>query len=161
VLCLAEGEGRNAVYLAQQGYEVTAIDSSEVGLQKAQKLANEKGVKIETIVEDLAHYVIDAEKWQGIVSIFCHLPPALRQKVHHQVSTGLCFGGVFLLEAYHPNQLNFKTGGPPTAELMVTLDDLENELQGLAFEQACYRERLVNEGILHHGMGAVVWALKL
>ena len=70
VLCLAEGEGRNAVFLAQHGYEVVAVDSSSVGLEKANKLAQERGVTIQTIVTDLAHFDIEPDSWDGVVSIF-------------------------------------------------------------------------------------------
>jgi hypothetical protein len=114
------------------------------------------GVEIQTEVADLADYVIEQGRWQGIVSIFCHLPAALRAKVHRQIPQGLAENGVFLLEAYHPHQLHFKTGGPPVSDLMVTLEDLETELTGLKFEHFCYTEREVNEGHLHQGKAAVV-----
>jgi SAM-dependent methyltransferase len=75
VLCLGEGEGRNAVWLAGQGYDVTAVDASRVGLEKAQRLAVERGVTITTVHSDLAAYDIDSDTWDGILSVFCHLPP--------------------------------------------------------------------------------------
>lgn len=124
VLCLAEGEGRNAVYLAQQGCQVTAVDASAVGLEKARKLAAERSVEIETIVADLSDFSIQPNAWDAIVSIFCHLPPIVRAKVHRQVVAGLRPRGVFVLEAYTPRQLDFKTGGPPQADLMMTLATL-------------------------------------
>ena len=82
VLCLCEGEGRNAVYLAEQGYMVTAVDASAVGMAKAQKFATERNVKIETIVSDLDDYSIPEDTFDGVVSIFCHVPKDLREKVH-------------------------------------------------------------------------------
>lgn len=103
VLSLAEGEGRNAVFLAKKGYEVTAVDSSEVGLKKAEKLANEHGVKIDLVQADLANYDIGENKWDGIVSIFCPLPAAVRTNVYRKSVKGLKSGGVFLLEAYTPD----------------------------------------------------------
>ena len=121
VLCLAEGEGRNAVYLATLGHRVTAVDQSEVGLAKAQRLAKARGVKIETLVTDLADYTITAGAWAGIVATFAHLPPALRRRVHRDVVAGLQPGGVFILEAYTPAQLAFGTGGPKSPELLMTL----------------------------------------
>jgi 2-polyprenyl-3-methyl-5-hydroxy-6-metoxy-1,4-benzoquinol methylase len=84
VLCLGEGEGRNAVWLAGRGYEVTAVDASRVGLEKAERLAAERGVTITTVHADLAKHDIDPDAWDGILSIFCHLPPALRADVHHR-----------------------------------------------------------------------------
>ncbi len=156
VLCLAEGEGRNAVYLAQQGCRVTAVDASPVGLEKARKLAAERSVEIETIVADLAEFPIQPDSWDAIVSIFCHLPPTIRAHVHRQVVTGLRSGGVFVLEAYTPRQLAFKTGGPPTAELTMELATLQQELKGLEFNHAVELERDIQEGLFHRGRSAVV-----
>ncbi|WP_019594236.1 bifunctional 2-polyprenyl-6-hydroxyphenol methylase/3-demethylubiquinol 3-O-methyltransferase UbiG [Thioalkalivibrio sp. ALM2T] len=158
-LCLAEGEGRNAVFLAQQGFEVLAVDSSAVGLQKAQRLAEDRGVQIETLVADLADYAIEPDSWDLIVSIFCHLPADVRHRLHTEVVAGLRPGGVFILEAYTPAQLEWGTGGPPTAELMMTREALTEELDGLEFEEAVERERDVIEGRFHTGRGAVVQVL--
>ncbi|MGM0553551.1 MAG: SAM-dependent methyltransferase [Pseudomonadota bacterium] len=158
-LCLAEGEGRNAVFLAEQGFDVLAVDSSAVGLQKARRLAEARGVWIETLVADLADYAIESGAWDLIVSIFCHLPAEVRRRLHHEVVAGLRPGGVFILEAYTPAQLELGTGGPPTAALMMGLDDLSSELDGLEFEHATERERDVVEGRLHSGRGAVVQIL--
>jgi SAM-dependent methyltransferase len=156
VLCLGEGEGRNAVYLAVHGYEVVAIDQSAVGLGKAELLAASKGVRITTVHADLADYRIAPSRWDGIVSIWCHLPRTLRAEVHQQVVAGLKPGGIYLLEAYNPAQLSFKTGGPPTADLLPTLVELRQELDGLEFVHALERERIVQEGKAHHGRSAVV-----
>ncbi|WP_019558539.1 bifunctional 2-polyprenyl-6-hydroxyphenol methylase/3-demethylubiquinol 3-O-methyltransferase UbiG [Thioalkalivibrio sp. ALE12] len=158
-LCLGEGEGRNAVFLAQQGFEVLAVDSSAVGLQKAQRLAEDRGVQIDTLVADLADYAIEPNSWDLITSIFCHVPPPLRRRLHAGVVAGLRPGGVFILEAYTPAQLEWGTGGPPTAELMMTRDALVEELDGLEFEEAVERERDVLEGQFHTGRGAVVQIL--
>ena len=156
VLCLAEGEGRNAVWLAQQGREVTAIDASEVGLDKARRLAEAHGVEITTVHADLADFLIEPQHWDAIVSIFCHLSPELRRSVHRSCVEGLRPDGVMLLEAYTPAQLEHKTGGPPTADLMMERESLMTELAGLEFLhlQECVRE--VHEGKFHNGVGAVV-----
>lgn len=159
VLCLGEGEGRNAVYLAQQGCNVTAVDASPVGLEKARKLATERSVEIETIVADLADFVIQLDAWDGIISIFCHLPPPLRAQVHRQVVAGLRPGGMFVLEAYTPRQLDLKTGGPPKAEMMMDLATLRQELAGLEFGHAAELEREIQEGQFHQGRSAVVQVL--
>ena len=156
VLCLAEGEGRNAVFLAQQGFEVVAVDQSPVGLRKAGALAAERGVTISTVVADLTDYRIEPGRWDGIVSIWCHLPPLLRADVHRQVVEGLQCGGVFLLEAYTPAQLNYGTGGPKSIDLLPTLAELRIELDGLELVHAVEREREVHEGQGHFGLSAVV-----
>jgi len=86
VLCLAEGEGRNAVFLAHEGYGVVAVDQSAVGLQKAERLAAAKGARIQTVVADLSDYRIEPLHWDGIVSIWCHLPRTLQVAVHRRSS---------------------------------------------------------------------------
>ncbi len=156
VLCLAEGEGRNAVYLAEQGYHVLAVDASRPGIEKAQRLASMKNVHIDTVVEDLKEFQIEEGEFDAIVSIFCHLPPELRIKVHQQVVKGLKPGGVLLLEAYTPEQLNYKTGGPPVVEMMMQLDQLLQEFKELKVIHAKQLVRDVVEGMYHTGSGAVV-----
>jgi SAM-dependent methyltransferase len=156
VLCLAEGEGRNAVWLAQQGFKVTGVDSSSVGMGKAQALASERGVSIETQCADLADYHIEQNHWDGIVSIFCHVPPPVRQRLHKEAVKGLKSGGILILEAYRPKQLEYGTGGPPVAELMMQLDMIKQELHGLEWLHAVELDREVVEGKFHTGKGAVV-----
>ncbi len=156
VLCLCEGEGRNAVFLAQQGCEVTAVDASRVGMGKAQQLAAERGVTIKTIVSDLAHFSIEENHWDAIVSIFCHVPPDIRAQVHAQVVAGLKTNGVLILEAYTPKQLEYKTGGPAVPEMTMNLQALQRELTGLTFVHAAEMDRDVVEGKYHTGKGAVV-----
>lgn len=160
-LCLGEGEGRNAVWLAQRGFDVTAVDSSRVGLDKALRLAVERGVKVTAVHADLADYTIEPGAWDCIVSIFCHLPPALRRRVHSNVVAGLKPGGMFLLEAYTPAQLSLGTGGPPVLEMMMDLVSLRDELTGLKFVHAAELERPVHEGACHNGPGAVVQVLAI
>lgn len=159
VLCLAEGEGRNAVYLAGLGHPVTAVDQSEVGLKKALRLAEARGVKVETVVADLANFIITPNAWAGIVATFAHLPPNLRREVHHAVAAGLQPGGVFILEAYTPAQLAFGTGGPKSPELLMTLANLREELSGLELLVGRELERDVVEGDGHTGRAAVVQLL--
>jgi 2-polyprenyl-3-methyl-5-hydroxy-6-metoxy-1,4-benzoquinol methylase len=156
LLCLGEGEGRNAVWLAKQGFRVTGIDASAVGLAKAARWATEQGVTIETVHANLAEVELGEARWDGIVSIFCHLPPPLRKQVHRHVVRALRPGGVFLLEAYTPQQLAFGTGGPPNAEMMMDLVSLGEELSGLQIEHGVERVRDVQEGRFHSGAGAVV-----
>jgi SAM-dependent methyltransferase len=159
VLCLAEGEGRNAVFLAGLGLSVAALDQSAVGLRKAHRLADARGVRITTLQENLENYCIEPGCWDAIVSIWCHLPASLRGKIHSQIATGLKPGGVFLLEAYRPEQLKFGTGGPQTEDLLPTLAQLRGELSGLEFERAAELERDVQEGQGHAGQSAVVQVL--
>jgi SAM-dependent methyltransferase len=156
VLCLGEGEGRNAVFLARRGHAVTAIDQSAVGLAKARQLAAKRGVTITTAVTDLAAYAIVPGAWAGIVAIFVHLPVPLRRAVMSQVVAGLRPGGVYVSEVYAPAQLAFGTGGPKELALLVPLADLRAELAGLDFLTAREVERDVIEGTGHTGRAAVV-----
>jgi 2-polyprenyl-3-methyl-5-hydroxy-6-metoxy-1,4-benzoquinol methylase len=156
VLCLAEGEGRNAVYLAKLGCKVTAIDSSKVGLQKLHSLAALRGVKVETICCDIADYSFENQQWDAMISIWCHLPSELRARVHQAVVKSLKPNGFFLLESYTPEQLKFKTGGPQDSDLMPTLGQLEIELNGLNATLKQELQRDVSEGFGHRGRSAVV-----
>jgi len=156
VLSIADGEGRNGVFLATLGYDVTSMDSSTVGLAKAQRLATARGVTITTIAADLADFEIAPDSWEGIISIFVHLPPALRQRVHAQVVRGLAPGGLYVMESYAVQQLGRGTGGPSSAELLPTLDALRTELAGLEVLHAVEIERDVHEGVHHDGRSAVI-----
>lgn len=159
VLCLADGEGRNGVFLAEQGMDVTSIDRSAVGLEKARALATARGVQITTVVDDLALADLGEEQWDAIVSIFCHLPAATRANLHQRVVRALRPGGVFLLEAYTPEQRAYKTGGPPTVDLLVTAAALRTELDGLTVLFCHEGTRDIQEGRLHSGQSATVQCL--
>ena len=156
ILMLCEGEGRNGVFLAQQGHHITGIDASAVGLEKAQQLARQKGVSIQTQAVDLSDYQFEANRWNAIVAIFAHLDPALRVQVHRSVVSALKPGGLLILEAYRPEQLNYGTGGPPTAERMMTREGLTQEFSGLEIVQITETVRPVVEGVGHTGDGAVI-----
>jgi SAM-dependent methyltransferase len=156
VLCLAEGEGRNAVHLATLGHNVTAVDQSATGLAKARRQAAARGVAITTVVADLAGFSIEPGAWSGVVTTFGHLPPELRRAVFAAAVRGLRPGGVFLLEAYTPAQLAYDTGGPKDATLLMTAAALREELAGLRFDVLHEIERHVVEGPGHTGRAAVV-----
>jgi 2-polyprenyl-3-methyl-5-hydroxy-6-metoxy-1,4-benzoquinol methylase len=156
ILCLAEGEGRNAVFLAGLGFRVTGVDSSAVGLQKAKQLAEQHGVDIRTVVADLGDFELGVQRWDGIVSIWCHLPSPIRARLHRSVVAALRHGGMLLVESYTPKQLEYETGGPPTAELMMTLAAAREELAGLDLLEAEETLREVHEGKYHDGLSAVL-----
>lgn len=156
VLCLAEGYGRNALFLALGGLHITAVDGSQVGLSTLEKQATEKHLSVETVCADLADFDMGIEKWDAIVSIWCHLPQPLRAGVHARSVKALKHGGVFILEAYTPRQLQFKTGGPPVVEMLMTLEALRTELQGLEILHGVEIDRDIHEGRGHEGKSAVV-----
>ena len=156
VLCLAEGEGRNAVFLASLGYAVTAVDLSTEGLRKAERLAQERGVTLDLVQADLADYELEANAFSGIVSIFAHLPAPVRRRLYARIPQALVRGGVLVLESYRPEQLAFATGGPRAAALLPTLAELTAELDGLDLVVARDDERDIHEGTFHDGRSATV-----
>jgi len=156
VLSLGEGEGRNSLFLAQQGYNVTALDISDIGLSKARKLAQENDVAIKTVQADLSSFEFNKEQYDGIVSIFCHLPSDVRRRVNRGIVESLKVGGVLILEGYSKEQVNFNTGGPKLEEFLLSIQEMEDELMGLEFKTLRLVEREVNEGILHTGLGSVI-----
>ena len=159
VLCLAEGEGRNAVFLAEQGYQVTAMDMSNVGLNKALKLAQDRGVDIITQVADLAHYELGKVQWDSIVASWAHLPPARRQHVHEQIAPALKPEGVFILEAYTEQQLSMDdVGGHPAKqkERFGSLAVLRAELAELEELTGIDKRRMMSEGKRQLGWSEVV-----
>ena len=159
VLCLAEGKGRNASFLASKGFNVTAVDQSKQGLDKTKELGREIGVEITTIEADLENFEIAPSYWGAIVSISAHLPPSIRKKIHRQVVSGIKPGGILILEAYTEKQLEMPgIGGPPAdqKEMFMSLSKLEIELAGLDFVLAKETERNFDEGKYHQGLSAVV-----
>jgi len=158
ILCLGEGEGRNATFLASLGHAISAIDQSPVGLAKARALAASRGVgdKLETIVADLADYEPAAGAFAGVVSIFCHLPAPLRTIVHTRARRALAPGGVIVLEAYTPAQLAFTTGGPKDPAMLYSIDELRADFAGFEILVGRELERDVSEGARHTGRAAVV-----
>lgn len=156
VLSLCEGEGRNAVYLASLGLDVLGVDSSEVGLVKAQKLAATRGVKIRTLAADLADYNPPATEFGAVVSIFAHLPSVVRRRLYPLVERALKPGGLLLLEAYTPSQLGRNTGGPKDPDMLMSVAKLRAEFPGLEVVLARELDREVIEGRLHSGLASVV-----
>lgn len=159
VLTLCEGEGRNGTFLAQKGFRVTAVDGSKVGLEKAKKLAESKQVSFETIVADLEDYKVEENAWDAIVLTFGHFPAELRKRVLGSIGKGLKKNGVFILEAFSPEQLQFETGGPKDVSKLYDLPVVKDELEGLDFEIAQETTRTVCEGNAHNGKSAVVQIL--
>lgn len=159
VLCLGEGEGRNAIYLAALGHPVTAMDYSPVGLEKAEALARERGVHIETVLADLEQYDMGAGLWAGVVSIFLQIPPELRRRVHRAAVAALRPGGVFVAEAYALQQAALTTGGPRDTSLLYDLDAITAELEGLDWAVARVVRRELNQGRRNQGISAVAQLL--
>jgi cyclopropane fatty-acyl-phospholipid synthase-like methyltransferase len=155
VLSLAEGEGRNAVFLAQQGCKVCGVDFSAEGRKKTLQLAQKQGVEIDYDVADLTQYDMGEEQWDGIVSIFCHVVDSARLAVYRTIKRGLKSGGIFLLESYNKKQLEFDTGGPRDATHLPSLEELNSAFDDFELVLAQDIEREVREGQCHIGFSSV------
>ena len=156
VLSLAEGEGRNAVFLASLGLDVLGVDASDVGLAKAQQLAASRGLSIRTEVADLASYEPPENHYGSVVSISAHLPSKVRNRFYPHVERSLKPGGIILLEAYAKAQISRNTGGPKDIDLLVDLADLQQQFPNCEPLLAQEIEREVIEGKFHTGLAWVV-----
>lgn len=164
ILCLAEGEGRNAFFLAQNDARVTAMDFSQVAVEKMQQTAAEKNLKIHVEQGDLSNYDLltscpDENGWNLVVSIFGHTPPAIRQRVHSCMAAALKPGGYYLVVGYTPNNVGRGTGGPQDPLMCLTRDNLLEELVGLEAVSVEEVEERVDEGKYHQGLSSVVHAI--
>ncbi len=158
-ICLVEGQGRNAIHLARLGHRVIAQDLSLVGLQQAEAMGRRQGVSLTTLCCDLADWQPEPESVDLVVAIWMHLPLPLRAKVHRQAIAALRPGGHLVLEAYTPEQLDLGSGGPPSRELLVEPQALQQELAGLELLEFGARRRWISEGPYHQGQSAVVQVL--
>lgn len=155
VLCLAEGEGRNAVYLAKKGFDVSALDLSSVGRDKALVLAKDNNVTINYVVADLSKYDFGENKWDAVVSIWAHLPRELQVSVHAKIIKSLKPNGVVIFEGYSKEQLGKGTGGPKSLDLLYDLGELKNDFSELDLFFSAGLERDISEGKLHNGNSSV------
>jgi len=156
VLCLGEGEGRNAVFLASLGHACTCVDFSRTGLAKARALGVEHSVRLRTVAADLANYDPGPEgSWDAVVSIFCQPEPSTRIRMHAACARALRPGGVFLLEGFTPRQLLFRTGGPSEPERLFTAAMLAKDFASFDVILSRDVEREVIEGSYHTGLSAV------
>jgi len=160
VLCLAEGEGRNGVYLAGLGNDVTCIDYSEEGLKKTSQLAEQNGVAVSCICADLSDVQLEENSWGLIVGIFAHFPKNVKTHIWPQIYTALKPGGKLIMEVYDHEQLRFGTGGPQLTDLLYSTEELAtllgNQFSELQIEKV-YRE--VHEGAYHNGASATLQVL--
>ena len=156
VLSLAEGEGRNAVFLASLGLDVLGVDASDVGLAKAQKLAASRGLAIRTEVADLASYEPPENHYGSVISIWAHLPSHVRSRLYPLLERSLKPGGIILFESYTPAQLSRNTGGPKDPDLLMDLTELLKHFPNCEPIIAQETEREIIEGKFHTGLAHIV-----
>lgn len=157
VLCLGEGEGRNAVYLADKGFEVTALDASPIGMTKALALAKKRGVSFQTELINLEQWE-PKEAYDAIVSSYLHLEEPLRTEAFDKALYALKKEGYFIAEFFSLNQMPRESGGPKNADLLYTLESLQKivELEGFHVKQLEECEVLLDEGNGHQGDAIVI-----
>jgi SAM-dependent methyltransferase len=155
-LCLADGEGRNGVWLAEQGLGVVSVDFSDVGLCKAQSLALRRGVKLKTLKADLLAWDWPIEEFDMAVAVFIHFAPRDRIWVHSQMRRALRPGGLAIVVAFTPEQLKFRTGGPPQQELLYTSDMLRRDFDGMELLYLEEVTKALYEGQYHQGTASLV-----
>lgn len=156
VLCVAEGEGRNAVYLASLGHPVIAFEPSEVAREKARRLADEKGVEVDWRDAD-----VESWDWSlpfdAVVAVFVQFaPPALRTRLFAGLDEALRPGGILLLHGYAPRQVDYGTGGPPDRANMYEIPMLEEAFEGFEIELARDYDAEIEEGPGHSGRSALI-----
>lgn len=156
ILVPGDGEGRNGIWLAQQGHRVLALDSSSVGQAKARQLAIERNAHLSFELTNLEHWKTKAGSFDAAVLTYVHLPLEIRTAVHRQVAHALKPGGLLILEAFHPRQLGYASGGPKNEELLYTLAMLRDDFALLMEEHhGTEEETHLDEGLGHQGAAFV------
>ena len=157
VLCIADGEGRNGVWLAKQGMRVTGFDVSDIALAKAGQFANENAVSIQYSLCDTDGFDWQTNAYDAVIGIFIQFAdPEMRARIFKQVHQTLKPGGLFILQGYTPKQLEYKTGGPSLIEHLYTEEMIRELSQGFEIlDLQCYEKEL-SEGARHTGMSALL-----
>lgn len=156
ILLLGEGEGRNAVYAAKNGWEVDAVDFSRQAKIKAEKLAEKNSTVINYLVKDISDYIPPKDYYDVVGLIFLHLNPELRKSVHLNVIASLKKGGRIILESYSKDQLTKTTGGPKNQKLLYLLDDIKRDFNNLNLIVLGETSENISEGKYHSGEASII-----
>ncbi len=156
-LCVADGEGRNSVWLAKQGMIVEAFDISPVAIEKAKQLAKDKQVSVALSVASTHSWVWKPNYYDLIAAIFIQFAtPNMRVDLFAQMRDSLKSGGYLILQGYTPKQLDYKTGGPPSIDHLYTTELMQDLLKGMQIFDWQEYEVEIHEGDGHHGMSALM-----
>jgi SAM-dependent methyltransferase len=157
VLSVADGEGRNSVFMAEQGTKVTAIDSSAVGLEKARRLAKERSVTVDFQLADLKGYNWGVEKYDVVAAIFIQFAdPTFRAEIFNGMESAIKPGGLLMLHGYTPKQIEYGTGGPPDPELLYRPEMLAERFAGWEILRLEDYDAELQEGPGHSGKSALI-----
>jgi cyclopropane fatty-acyl-phospholipid synthase-like methyltransferase len=154
MLLPCDGESRNGVYAALQGWDVHAFDSSEVGVKTAKRWASQAGVALDLTVCDAFDFK-PSIKFDAIGLLYAHMPAELRHEFHTRVVDWLKPGGTLILEGFHQDQLQFDSGGPRSKSMLFTPEMLAQDFNGLHLEMNAYSRKTLNEGPFHQGEARV------
>ena len=156
-LAIADGEGRNSVFLAEKGLKVTAQDASDVAIDKARGLAAARGAQVDYQLADLKQWDWQEAQYDLAVAIFIQFADSeFRDQIFAGLKKTLKPGGILLLHGYRPEQLAYGTGGPPTAETMYTEALLQDSFADMEILRLAGYDREVDEGKGHSGMSALI-----
>lgn len=156
-LAVADGEGRNAVFMAENGCEVVSLDNSRLGVEKARKLAESRGVTVDVRFADIFDWDWTAHSFDLVVAIFIQfVPPSERPAIFDGLKTALKPGGILLLHGYTPKQVEYGTGGPKQVEHMYTEAMLREAFGDLEILRLEAYEAEVDEGEGHSGQSALI-----
>jgi cyclopropane fatty-acyl-phospholipid synthase-like methyltransferase len=155
-LSVADGEGRNGVWLAEQGLDVLSIDYSPAALAKARALAQQRGVELRTELADVFAWRWPLAAFDVIAAIFIFAAPAERPAFFANLKAALKPGGLLLMQGYRPEQLQYRTGGPPDAERLLTRAILEQGFGDMASLEIREHDSAISEGTAHLGMSALI-----
>lgn len=157
ILCVADGEGRNSVWLARQGFQVAAFDVSTRAVEKATAYAQREGVSVNFTVADVDGYDWPEATFDGVVAIFLQFAdPSTRTRMFERIVRSLRPGGVLILQGYTPRQLEYRTGGPPILSHLYTRALLESAFANLSIIELRDYEAVVQEGRGHSGQSALI-----
>ncbi len=157
VLSVADGEGRNSVFLAGLGAHVTALEYSPVALEKARRLAEERGVDVDYIQQDVLDWRPEADAYDVVVAIFVQFaPPADRTVLFENMKSAVRPGGLLVMQGYRPEQIHNGTGGPPRAENMYTREILTDAFADFDIELLDEYDKVIEEGSGHAGVSALI-----
>lgn len=156
-LAIADGEGRNSVFMAECGLNVTAMDNSDVGLEKARKLAEQNGVAVDFQFADLGAWEWEEDTYDLVVAIFIQFAdPAFRTEIFEGMKRSVKPGGLILLHGYTPKQIEYGTGGPGVVENLYTEDMLRDSFADFEIEDLSAYDKVIDEGPGHSGMSALI-----
>ncbi|MHB8060383.1 MAG: class I SAM-dependent methyltransferase [Gaiellaceae bacterium] len=135
-LDLACGEGRNAVWLAERGWQVTGVDFAPVALDKARRLAEQRGVKVDWVCADLLEYAPPPETFALVIIFYLQMPDKARRAIFPRATSAVAPGGTLLLVAHDPDNLEHGFGGPRDPAVLYSTEQAAADLTGLEIERA-------------------------